>query len=308
MICDPGVFDTFLAIAIDNPEKRAANRKVWVALAAFNDMLRAPLANPDDASERLAKSLRVEDAAVLYVEEFSGCVGEALATLYMHLGMRHIPDIIRDHNVDISDLSQQYVEHALKQGKSDMLNFTNKRLKDERQDKGRNYQVMGKDRERAKLKRVVPMPLSRNEKRQLGDGSKAAAQTVERAARRGQLISRSGVQLHKRLEKSQLQLHQLVAHVQEQRALTLLRPPPVNLLSASSNTAGGSGALGAGAAGAPAAAGPAAAGTTAAEGVAAVAAVVAAGGRGAGRGRGAGGSRGRGGRGRGRPATARDIR
>jgi hypothetical protein len=246
------------------------------------------------------------------VEEFSGCVGEALATLYMHLGMRHIPDIIRDHNVDISDLSQQYVEHALKQGKSDMLNFTNKRLKDERQDKGRNYQVMGKDRERAKLKRVVPMPLSRNEKRQLGDGSKAAAQTVERAARRGQLISRSGVQLHKRLEKSQLQLHQLVAHVQEQRALTLLRLPQVNVLSASSNTAGGSGALGAGAAGANAAAGPAAAGPAAAEGVAegvaAVAAVAAAGERGAGRGRGAGGSRGRGGRGRGRPATARHIR
>jgi hypothetical protein len=63
VICDPGVFDTFLAIAIDNPEKRAANRKVWVALAAFNDMLRAPLANPDDASKRLAKSLKVEDAA-----------------------------------------------------------------------------------------------------------------------------------------------------------------------------------------------------------------------------------------------------
>jgi hypothetical protein len=304
VVCDAGVFDTFLAIAIDNPEKRAANRKVWVALAAFNDLLRAPLANPDDAGKRLAKSLRVEDAAVLYVEEFSGCVGEALATLYMHLGMRHIPDIIRDHNVNISNVSQQYVEHALKQGNSYMLNFTNKRLRDERQDKGRNYQVMGKDRERVKLKRVVPMPLTRNEKRQLGDGSAAAAQTVERAARRGQLISRSGAQLHKRLEKSQLQLHQLVAHVQEQRALTLLRPPPVSLLSASLNTAGGSGALGAGAA----AAAPAPTGAAAGPAAAPATAPAVAAGRGAGRGRGAGGSRGRGARGRGRPATARNIR
>jgi hypothetical protein len=307
VVCNEGIFDTFLAIAIDNPQKRAANRKVWVALALFNDQLRLPLNNPEDAGERLGKSIRVQDAAVLYVEEFCSCVGEALATLYMHLGMRHILDIIRVHPIDISDLSQQYVEAALKQGKSDMQNFTNKRLRDERQDKGRNYQVMGKDRERVALKRTVPMPLTRNEKRYLGDGSKAAQQTVERAARRGQLISRSGAQLNKRLEKTQLELHKLVAHVQEQRALTLLGAP-ANLINPSSSTAEGSGALGGAAATefearrggvAPRGRGRGR-GTTALAPAPAAAAAAARGGGGAPRARGRG-------RGRARPASARDL-
>jgi hypothetical protein len=46
--------------SIDNPEKRAANRKVWVALALFNDQLRLPLNNLEDAGERLGKSIRVQ--------------------------------------------------------------------------------------------------------------------------------------------------------------------------------------------------------------------------------------------------------
>jgi hypothetical protein len=79
--------------------------------------------------------------------------------------------------------------------------FTNRRLKDERQEKGRNYQVMAKGEERIALRQKVHMPMSRNERRQLGDGSKAAEQTVERARRRGQLVSRSQLQIETKLAK-----------------------------------------------------------------------------------------------------------
>jgi hypothetical protein len=139
-------------------------------------------------------------------------------------------------SVNIADLSQQYVEHALKQGKSDMINFTNKRLRDEEQELGRNYQVMAKDRERAKLKRTVPMPLTRNEKRQLRDGTKVAEQTVARARRRGQLTSRSGLQLGKRLAKSTPALQVIVQRIQAQRALTATPGSP-NRLSPSAMAA-----------------------------------------------------------------------
>jgi hypothetical protein len=296
------VYDTFLAIAIDDPQKRELNRKVWVALAAFNGELLKPLNNPEDASERLTKSIEVEDGAVAYVESFSAAVGEELCTLYMHQSMRHLPAMVLRFPVNIADLSQQYVEHALKQGKSDMVNFTNKRLRDEGQELGRNYQVMANDRERAKLKRTVPMPLTRNEKRQLGDGTKVAEQTVARARRRGQLISRSGLQLGKRLAKSTPALQVIVHRIQAQRALTA-NPGSPSRLSPSAMAASDNGDPGTGVPPIAEEEGIAPAGR----------------GRGAGAGRGkgpaagrkaaAGRGRGRGSRGRvrTRPATARDY-
>jgi hypothetical protein len=98
-------------------------------------------------------------------------------------------------------MSQQFVEAKLKEGKTDMQLFTNKRLKDERQEKGRNYQVMAKGRERVAVRKRVQMPMGRNERRQLGDGSKVAEQTIERARRRGQLVSRSKQQIEAKLAK-----------------------------------------------------------------------------------------------------------
>jgi hypothetical protein len=103
---DEEVFDTFLAIAINEPEKRELNRKVWVALAAFNPELLKPLGNPEDAGKRLTKSILVEDLAVAYVESFSAAVGEELCTLYMHQSMRHLPAMVLRNPVNISDLSQ----------------------------------------------------------------------------------------------------------------------------------------------------------------------------------------------------------
>jgi hypothetical protein len=93
------------------------------------------------------------------------------------------------------------VEAKLKEGKTDMQLFTNKRLKDERQQKGRVYQVMAKGRERVALRKKVLKPMSRNERRQLGDGSKGAEQTVERAQRRGILVSRSQLQINNKITK-----------------------------------------------------------------------------------------------------------
>jgi hypothetical protein len=275
---------------------------VWVALAALNAELLKPLNNPEDASERITKSIQVEDRAVSYVESFPAAVGEELCTLYMHHSMGHLPEMVLRFPVNIADLSQQYVEHALKQGKSDMVNFTNKSLRDEGQELGRNYQVMAKDRERAKLKRTVPMPLTKNEKRQLGDGTKVAEQTVATARRRGQLISRSGLQQEKRLAKSTPALQVIVHRIQAQRALTANPGLPSRLSPA---------AMAASDSGAPATGVPPIAEE---EGIARPAASAPAErgrGAGAGRGRGAGAGRGRGrgcrGRVRTRPASARDF-
>lgn len=43
---DPRVYDQLLEIAIDDPEKRARNRKVWSGLANFYNELIAPINNP----------------------------------------------------------------------------------------------------------------------------------------------------------------------------------------------------------------------------------------------------------------------
>jgi hypothetical protein len=215
--------------------------------------------------------------------------------------------------------------------------FTNKGLRDETNDKGRNLQVMQKGRERDYLKRHEEVPLSRNEKRQLGEGSKVTEQTVARAARRGQLVSRSQVQLTKRVGKAQSELQKAVAIVQEQRAsdalTSELKSPaplihPSNISGASDERSGVADSLGAGRSrGADIGAvgstlPPAGRGAGGARGRAGAAGVPAGRGRGGAagapteRGRGvasgAGSARGcrgrgRGGRGRSRPANAQDI-
>jgi hypothetical protein len=68
-----------------------------------------------------------------------------------------------------------------------MRDFSNKQLRGKKMGLGRNQQVMAKERERVHLEQRVEMPLSRNVKRQLGDGSKEIEKAVERAGRKGLL-------------------------------------------------------------------------------------------------------------------------
>jgi hypothetical protein len=203
---------------------------------------------------------------------------------------------VRDAEVDISDLSQQSVEHSLKASKGDMHNFSNMRLWDDKNDKGRNYQVMAKERERVHLKRKVAMPVSRNERRQLDNGSKEVEAAVDRARRKGLLVSRSVAQIDKKLEKGEVKRAQLVARVLEERELTLsanVSHTPDNPLEETGS--GVDAGIGAAASDVPAADVPpqeVPAGTRSAD--------LTATGRGAGRGAG------RGGRGRGAPARVRE--
>jgi hypothetical protein len=339
VLLDEEAFDSFLNIAITDPVKRAKHREVWVNLASLYAELLKPLSDPEDANERTAKSLVVEDKAVLYVDSFTRATMLEAVPLYLHLTMSHLPTIVREHPVDISDLSQQYVENALKQGKMDMHVFSNNRLRDETNKQGRNLQVFKKQRERAKLKRAVPLPLNRNERRQLGDGSKAAEQTVARAGRRGKLVSRSAAQVEKKVEKAKPELMRICAAYNESQELPEDLPveeaPAANSLIPSSSSSGlsqrppagggagagtvapgaadgaeGSEAEGAGAPGGRGSARPPAAprgaGAAGAAGGrdSARPPAAARGGRGdAGRGRGRGGSRGS----RARPASARDV-
>jgi hypothetical protein len=303
------VFDTLLAIAIEDKEKRLLNRMVWAALAAFNAELLKPLDNPD-ADQRSSKAIAVQDRTVIYVENFAAAVGRELCTLYMHLAADHIPDMVRRFPVNFSDLSQQFVEAALKGGKTDAHAFTNKQLRRGGMDKGRNFQCFSKERERGHLKKTVAVPLSRNERRVLGNKSKVAAKIVERARQRGQLANRSRLQLEKRVDKTAPDLAAVVARIQ----ITRLTQGFAAAGSPPSNSPPASPVLGSGP---PEASG---AGTARASGEVEADAGGAevrpeAGGRGGsegGRGRGFRGGRGTwGGRGRGRgrirPATARDL-
>ncbi|GAQ92992.1 hypothetical protein KFL_012380020 [Klebsormidium nitens] len=156
--------------------------------------------------ERSTKAEHVQDVAVAYVDAFTAAVGLPFCTLYMHLAMGHIPRMVRDTPLDIAAISQQGFEALLKQGHQDQVNFGNHQLRSDRMDKGRNYQLVAKERERRELQNVLARPISRNEKRQLGGVSaaaRAAKAVVDRAARRGHLsvASRSKGQLEKRLEK-----------------------------------------------------------------------------------------------------------
>jgi DNA-binding transcriptional MocR family regulator len=101
-----------------------------------------------------------------------------------------------------------------------MRDFSNKQLRGEKMGLGRNQQVMAKERERIHLEQRVEMPLSRNMKRQLGDGSKEIEKAVERAERLGLLASRSQQQVDNQVAKGKRKLDELVAGVLEDR-LTL---------------------------------------------------------------------------------------
>jgi hypothetical protein len=138
-LCDPRMYDTLLHIAIQDPVKRDLNRGVWEGLSELNGEFLLPMQNAMDEVERLGKSKTVQDKAVQFVEKFTDVCGVECATLYCHHAMDHIPDQVRDAEVDISDLSQQSVEHSLKASKGDMHNFSNMRLRDETNDKGRNF-------------------------------------------------------------------------------------------------------------------------------------------------------------------------
>jgi hypothetical protein len=133
------VFDTFLGIAIEDEEKKEKNGAAWATLAAFYAELLRPLDNPEDPDQRDTKAKLVQDLVVVYVESFAAAVGRELCTLYMHLAMDHIPDMVRRFPINFSDLSQQFVEAALKAGKTDMHAFTNKQLRGKGMDKGRNF-------------------------------------------------------------------------------------------------------------------------------------------------------------------------
>jgi hypothetical protein len=208
------MYETLLQMAIQDPEKRDLNREVWAGLSALNEEFLQPMQNAVDGVERVAKSRAVQDKAVGFVEKFTDVqCGVECATLYCHHAMDHIPNQVRDAEVNISDLSQQSVEHSLKASKGDMHNFSNMRLRDDKNDKGRNYQVMAKERERVHLKRKVAMPVSGNERRQPGDGSKEVEAAVDRARRKGLLVSRSNAQIDKKLEKGEATRTQLVARV-----------------------------------------------------------------------------------------------
>jgi hypothetical protein len=108
------------------------------------------------------------------------------------------------------------------QGKGDMQNFSNKQLRGERMDMGRNYQVMAKERGRVHLEETVEMPLSRTMQRQLGDGSLEIEKQVERAERKGILASKSEAQVELRVAKIKPALDALREGVLEHR-LTLAR-------------------------------------------------------------------------------------
>jgi hypothetical protein len=104
-----------------------------------------PLLDPDDEKEREEKSIEVRDQAVEYVDAFAAAIGREFCTWYMHHMLIHIPQQVE---LNITDVSQQGFENLLKEGKTDMRLFSNKQLKNERQQFGRNAQVIGKERER----------------------------------------------------------------------------------------------------------------------------------------------------------------
>lgn len=102
-----------------------------------------------------------------------------------------------------------------------MRDFSNKQLRSDKMGLGRNQQVMAKERERVHLEQRVEMPLSRNVRRQLGDGSKEIEKAVERAKRKGLLASRSQVQVDKQVAKGRQKMEELKEKVLEDR-LTVL--------------------------------------------------------------------------------------
>jgi hypothetical protein len=64
-----------------------------------------PLNNPEDRTERLAKSITVQDKAVVFVESYTAQLGADMATLYMHQAMDHIPEMVLRFDLNISEMS-----------------------------------------------------------------------------------------------------------------------------------------------------------------------------------------------------------
>jgi hypothetical protein len=120
VLLHPDAYNAFLDIAITDENKRADARKIWEGLASFYNESIKPLDNPADRTERLAKSIVVQYKAVLFMDSFTAQLGIDLATLYMHQAMCHLPEMVLRFEVDISDMSQQFVEAKLKEGKTDI--------------------------------------------------------------------------------------------------------------------------------------------------------------------------------------------
>jgi hypothetical protein len=90
VLMHPDMYNTLLTIAIEEPEKRARNQKVWAGLSTLNSELLKPMLNPADATERLAKSEIVQDKATAFVAAFTDVCGVENATLYCHEVVTHI--------------------------------------------------------------------------------------------------------------------------------------------------------------------------------------------------------------------------
>jgi uncharacterized protein YbcC (UPF0753/DUF2309 family) len=88
---------------------------VWAGLSTLNSELLKPMLNPADAIERLAKSGVVQDKATAFVAAFTDVCGVENATLYCHEVVSHVPEMVRDTEVDMSEVSMQALKHALKQ-------------------------------------------------------------------------------------------------------------------------------------------------------------------------------------------------
>jgi hypothetical protein len=221
VLMHPDIYNKLLAIVIENPEKQALNERVWAGLSSLIQELIKPMPNPANEAERVAKSEVVQDRATAFVAAFTDVAEVENATHYCHEAVVHLPEMVRETPVDLLEVSQQALEHALKQGKIDMRDFTNKQLRGEKMDLGRNQQVMAKERERFHLQHPVEMPLLRNVRMQLGDGSKEMEQSVARAERKGLLVSRSQQQIEKQVEKGKEKREELKEAILEHR-LTLL--------------------------------------------------------------------------------------
>jgi hypothetical protein len=119
VLLHPDAYNAFLDIAITDEGKRAEARKIWDGLARFYTELIKPLNNPEDRTERLAKSIIVQDNAVVFVESYTAQLEADMATLCMHQAMDHVPEMVLRSPPDILDMSQQYVEAKLKEGKTE---------------------------------------------------------------------------------------------------------------------------------------------------------------------------------------------
>jgi hypothetical protein len=164
--------------------------------------------HPEQAPEREEKADLVLALAVTFVGALTACFGEAMATLYCHHSLTHIPAMVRRVPMNISDLSQQGFEALMKHGKNDGA-LGNKRLRDDHCDVGRNQQMLQTERERKRIKRDEPMPKSRNKKRQLGGIGEMQREAIARvgsAVRTGILPSRSKAETDKRISKQEATL------------------------------------------------------------------------------------------------------